>query len=82
MVAVKVLRKMGVQGNKEFLTEVLMLTMLKHPNLIGLVGFCSEGDQRLLVYEFMPNGTLLDHLFGKIPFLSTKKNKIKFCGDS
>ncbi|OAY65054.1 Serine/threonine-protein kinase PBS1 [Ananas comosus] len=65
VVAVKVLRKMGVQGNKEFLTEVLMLTMLKHPNLIGLVGFCSEGDQRLLVYEFMPNGTLLDHLFAE-----------------
>ncbi|XP_020093629.1 probable serine/threonine-protein kinase PBL21 isoform X2 [Ananas comosus] len=67
VVAVKVLRKMGVQGNKEFLTEVLMLTMLKHPNLIGLVGFCSEGDQRLLVYEFMPNGTLLDHLFDLPP---------------
>nr|CAD1835224.1 unnamed protein product [Ananas comosus var. bracteatus] len=67
VVAVKVLRKMGVQGNKEFLTEVLMLTMLKHPNLVGLVGFCSEGDQRLLVYEFMPNGTLLDHLFDLPP---------------
>lgn len=62
--AIKQLNREGVQGSKEFLVEVLMLSMLRHPNLVNLYGYCAEGDERLLVYEYMPKGSLDDHLFG------------------
>ncbi|XP_055814455.1 serine/threonine-protein kinase PBS1-like [Solanum dulcamara] len=62
VVAVKQLDRNGLQGNREFLVEVLMLSLLNHPNLVKLVGYCADGDQRLLVYEFMPLGSLEDHL--------------------
>ncbi|BAT93501.1 serine/threonine-protein kinase PBS1 [Vigna umbellata] len=61
-VAVKQLDRNGLQGNREFLVEVLMLSLLHHPNLVNLIGYCADGDQRLLVYEFMPLGSLEDHL--------------------
>lgn len=65
VVAVKQLDKDGLQGNREFLVEVLMLSLLHHPNLVNLIGYCADGDQRLLVYEFLPLGSLEDHLHGK-----------------
>ncbi|GAB4849635.1 Probable serine/threonine-protein kinase pbl23 [Ancistrocladus abbreviatus] len=61
-VAVKQLDRNGFQGNREFLVEVLMLSLLHHPNLVNLVGYCCEGEQRILVYEYMHNGSLEDHL--------------------
>lgn len=64
VVAVKQLDRNGLQGNREFLVEVLMLSLLHHPNLVNLIGYCADGDQRLLVYEFMPSGSLEDHLHG------------------
>lgn len=64
VVAVKQLDRNGLQGNREFLVEVLMLSLLHHPNLVNLIGYCADGDQRLLVYEFMPFGSLEDHLHG------------------
>lgn len=45
-----------------------MLSLLHHPNLVNLIGYCADGDQRLLVYEFMPLGSLEDHLHGKSLF--------------
>jgi hypothetical protein len=66
MVAVKQLTQDGVQGRNEFLVEVLMLTMLNHRNLVSLVGFCAQGDERLLVYDYMPFGSLESHLFGNL----------------
>lgn len=69
-VAVKQLDKDGLQGNREFLVEVLMLSLLHHPNLVSLIGYCADGDQRLLVYEFMPLGSLEDHLHGIILFFA------------
>ena len=63
-IAVKKLNHNGFQGNKEFLVEVLMLSLLHHPNLVNLIGYCGDGDQRLLVYEYMPLGSLEDHLLG------------------
>ncbi|TYK02588.1 serine/threonine-protein kinase CDL1-like [Cucumis melo var. makuwa] len=60
--AVKQLDRNGFQGNKEFLVEVLMLSLLHHPNLVNLVGYCADGDQRILVYEYMAKGSLEDHL--------------------
>ncbi|KAH9728868.1 putative serine/threonine-protein kinase PBL26 [Citrus sinensis] len=62
VVAVKQLDRNGLQGNKEFLVEVLMLSLLHHDNLVNLIGYCADGDQRLLVYEYMPLRSLEDHL--------------------
>ncbi|PKA63302.1 Serine/threonine-protein kinase [Apostasia shenzhenica] len=63
VVAVKQLDRNGLQGNKEFTVEVLMLSLLHHQNLVNLIGYCADGEQRLLVYELMPLGSLEDHLF-------------------
>lgn len=46
--------------------EVLMLSLLHHPNLVNLIGYCADGDQRLLVYEYMALGSLEDHLHGTL----------------
>lgn len=62
-VAVKTLNHDGLQGHKEWLAEVYFLGELLHPNLVKLIGYCIEDDQRLLVYEFMPRGSLENHLF-------------------
>lgn len=67
VVAVKQLDRNGLQGNREFLVEVLMLSLLHHPNLVNLIGYCADGDQRLLVYEYMPMGSLEDHLHDLAP---------------
>ncbi|KAJ9181560.1 hypothetical protein P3X46_009680 [Hevea brasiliensis] len=65
-VAVKQLGKRGMQGHKEWVTEVNVLGVVEHPNLVKLVGYCAADDergiQRLLIYEFMPNGSVKDHL--------------------
>ncbi|XP_076881552.1 putative serine/threonine-protein kinase PBL23 [Bidens hawaiensis] len=63
VVAVKQLDMIGVQGNSEFLAEVLTIGHVHHPNLVNLVGYCVNGHQRLLVYEYMKNGSLEEHLF-------------------
>ncbi|KAH1197940.1 putative serine/threonine-protein kinase PIX7 [Glycine max] len=62
-VAVKTLNHDGLQGHKEWLAEVNYLGDLVHPHLVKLIGYCIEDDQRLLVYEFMPRGSLENHLF-------------------
>ncbi|KAL8550356.1 hypothetical protein ACS0TY_008975 [Phlomoides rotata] len=67
VIAVKKLKPEGFQGHKEWLTEVNFLGQLRHANLVKLIGFCSEGDNRLLVYEFMPKGSLENHLFRRGP---------------
>ena len=70
VVAIKQLNRDGLQGNREFLVEVLMLSLLHHQNLVNLIGYCADGDQRLLVYEYMPFGSLEDHLHGTNAVLS------------
>ncbi|KAG8389095.1 hypothetical protein BUALT_Bualt02G0193600 [Buddleja alternifolia] len=67
LVAVKQLDRNGLQGNREFLVEVLMLSLLHHENLVNLIGYCADGEQRLLVYEYMPLGSLEDHLLDLPP---------------
>ncbi|VFQ88952.1 unnamed protein product [Cuscuta campestris] len=67
MVAVKQLDRNGVLGNREFLAEILTLSLVHHPNLVNLIGYCADGNQRILVFEFMPNGSLQDHLFDLPP---------------
>ncbi|KAL1825097.1 hypothetical protein ACET3Z_011875 [Daucus carota] len=63
VIAVKRLRQEGNQGHKEWLTEINYLGTLYHPNLVKLIGYCLEDEHRLLVYEFMPRGSLENHLF-------------------
>ncbi|KAJ8480601.1 hypothetical protein OPV22_024328 [Ensete ventricosum] len=64
-VAVKKLNPEGLQGDKEWLAEVNYLGLFSHPNLVKLIGYCCEGEHRLLVYEYMANGSLENHLFIK-----------------
>ncbi|XVE99573.1 hypothetical protein REPUB_Repub03eG0210800 [Reevesia pubescens] len=63
VIAVKRLNQEGFQGHQEWLAEINYLGQLYHPNLVKLVGYCLEDDHRLLVYEFMPKGSLENHLF-------------------
>lgn len=67
IVAIKQLDPDGLQGIREFVVEVLTLSMADHPNLVKLIGYCAEGEQRLLVYEYMPLGSLEDHLHDRRP---------------
>lgn len=62
-VAVKLLDLEGMQGHREWLTEVIFLGQLRHPHLVKLIGYCCEEEHRLLVYEYMPRGSLENQLF-------------------
>ncbi|KAL7243481.1 hypothetical protein ACSBR1_015804 [Camellia fascicularis] len=62
-IAVKQLSSKSTQGNREFLNEIGMISCLQHPNLVKLHGCCIEGDQLLLVYEYMENNSLARALF-------------------
>ncbi|KAK3039878.1 hypothetical protein RJ639_028271 [Escallonia herrerae] len=62
VVAIKRAQEGSLQGEKEFLTEIELLSRLHHRNLVSLVGYCDEEGEQMLIYEFMPNGTLRDHL--------------------
>ncbi|XP_048231200.1 probable serine/threonine-protein kinase PBL9 isoform X3 [Ricinus communis] len=64
-IAVKKMYQNGCQGQQEWLTEIKYLGQLCHPNLVRLIGYCTQEDHRLLVYEFMPNGSLDKHLYRK-----------------
>ncbi|KAG5089247.1 putative serine/threonine-protein kinase PBL15 [Glycine soja] len=68
-VAVKLLDIEGLQGHREWLAEVIFLGQLRHPNLVKLIGYCCEDEERLLVYEFMPRGSLENHLFRRLTSL-------------
>ncbi|XP_068635270.1 probable serine/threonine-protein kinase PBL15 [Aristolochia californica] len=65
-VAVKLLDIEGLQGHREWLAEVIFLGQLRHQHLVKLIGYCCEEEERLLVYEFMPRGSLENHLFRRI----------------
>ncbi|KAJ9558727.1 hypothetical protein OSB04_013341 [Centaurea solstitialis] len=62
LVAVKRLDVTGFQGNKEFYTELLMLSQYRHENIITLVGFCDDGKEMILVYEYVTHGSLDTYL--------------------
>ncbi|XP_026455056.1 G-type lectin S-receptor-like serine/threonine-protein kinase At5g35370 isoform X2 [Papaver somniferum] len=69
LVAVKKIINLGVQGRKEFYTEIAIIGKVHHVNLVKLRGFCAEGQQKLLVYEFMNRSSLDRTLFGAGPVL-------------
>ncbi|CAI9117540.1 OLC1v1018941C1 [Oldenlandia corymbosa var. corymbosa] len=54
---------MGTKGMTEFQSEIAVLTKVRHRHLVALLGYCVNGNERLLVYEYMPQGTLAQHLF-------------------
>ncbi|KAG6631027.1 probable LRR receptor-like serine/threonine-protein kinase At1g06840 isoform X1 [Carya illinoinensis] len=65
VVAIKRAQEGSLQGEKEFLTEIELLSRLHHRNLVSLVGYCDEECEQMLIYEFMSNGTLRDNLSAK-----------------
>lgn len=65
MIAIKRSQQGSMQGGLEFKTEIEMLSRVHHKNLVGLVGFCFDQEEQMLVYEFIPNGTLRESLSGK-----------------
>lgn len=68
-VAVKQYKLASSQGDKEFCSEVEVLSCAQHRNVVMLIGFCIEGGRRLLVYEYICNGALDSHLYGNIPHI-------------
>ena len=64
-VAVKQLKIGGGQGEREFKAEVEIISRIHHRHLVSLVGYCISENQRLLVYDYVPNNTLYFHLHGK-----------------
>ncbi|CAH8358087.1 unnamed protein product [Eruca vesicaria subsp. sativa] len=64
-VAVKMLSHSSAQGYKEFKAEVELLSRVHHRHLVGLVGYCEDGDNLALIYEYMANGDLREHMSGK-----------------
>lgn len=75
-----------IQGHREWVTEVNFLGVVKHPNLVKLVGYCAEDDergiQRLLVYELMPNKSLEDHLLARVQSTLSWEQRLKIAQDA
>jgi hypothetical protein len=65
VVAIKRISSNGSQGMREFVAEIASLGRMRHRNLVEQRGWCKRGQDLLLVYEFMPNGSLDKHLFGR-----------------
>ena len=68
-IAIRRLSMGSGQGDLEFKNKILLMAKLHHRNLVKLRGFCLEGNERLLIYEFVSNGSLDQVIFGKVAIL-------------
>lgn len=76
VLAIKRAQQGSMQGGLEFKTEIELLSRVHHKNLVGLVGFCFEQGEQMLVYEFMPNGTLRESLSGNFSLFKHHLNNL------
>ncbi|KAI7728233.1 hypothetical protein M8C21_012278, partial [Ambrosia artemisiifolia] len=65
LIAIKRARQGSTQGGLEFKTEIELLSRVHHKNVVGLIGFCFDQGEQMLIYEYVVNGTLKDSLSGK-----------------
>ncbi|XP_039049252.1 probable leucine-rich repeat receptor-like protein kinase At5g49770 isoform X2 [Hibiscus syriacus] len=65
LVAIKRAQQGSMQGGLEFKTEIELLSRVHHKNVVSLLGFCFERGEQMLIYEYVPNGSLSDSLSGK-----------------
>ncbi|KAM1710716.1 hypothetical protein ACFX1X_001066 [Malus domestica] len=79
-------QRIDVAGHKEWVTEVNVLGVVVHPNLVKLLGYCAEDDergiQRLLVYEYMPNRSVQDHLSSRFQIALPWGTRMKIAQDT
>ncbi|KAF8017584.1 hypothetical protein BT93_H2692 [Corymbia citriodora subsp. variegata] len=82
MVAVKMLSKSSEQGYKEFQAEAQLLAFLHHGNLVSLFGYCDDSKHKALLYEYMANGNLRQHLSGEHPKFLTWSKRLQIAVDA
>lgn len=82
VVAIKRAQQGSLQGANEFKTEIELLSRIHHKNVVNLVGFCYELGEQMLIYEYVPNGTLKDSITGKSGIKLNWTRRLKIALDS